>query len=258
MPHGAITFCPIGPMNRSPTATVKSFFSDRPYRVVAAVLVAAFFVGQIMVLLAATSEHGREPLRQLRTEADTIVTVLNRLASAGVAPADFGALAEQVIPGTRLRGGTVYAAGGEVLRTFGETPELRVNGESAGDRNRVVASAAASAATSGRYDFAWRFSDSNGPYFIAVRMDSSGIGAVASNSTLRLMVGILIAALFASVAAMAVICSAVSGPLAIVQSALATGNTALMASMTVDTETELGAITRSARSHMETTIGRAL
>jgi len=236
-------------MNRSPTATVKRIFADRPYGLVAAVLVAAFLVGQLMVVLAAGAEHRREALHLLRAEADTIVTVLNRLASAGVAPGDFSTLAEQVMPGTRLKGGTVYSASGEILRAFGEAPVLRMGGDTAGEPNTVVASAA----IGGRYDIAWRFSDPAGRYFIAVRMDSSGIGTAASDATRRLMTGILIAALFAAVTALALICSAVSGRLAIVHRALASGNASLMASLAKDADTELSAITRSALGHLATT-----
>jgi len=121
-------------------------------------------------LLPRIDQQEARVLERLRVEANTIVRALDHMASARYAPADFAAIAEQIMPGTRLQGGAVYDAKGEEIQVFGERPALRppVATDAAGQ---------ADALSGDRYDIAWRAVDQGEVYYLVARTNASTLAA---------------------------------------------------------------------------------
>lgn len=185
-------------------------------------LTAGLFIGMVAVqALVALDEMGvrkRRALDRVETEASAIVAVLDRLAPANIAPGDFGALMEQIMGGTNLKGGAVYDSAGRVVHAFGEMPAIVPGSRSSRDGERPEMFRRR---TGDRYDLAWRMADKDQTYYVAVRTGLQLVPVHGGSDAYGILLRTLAAAILATLVGAAVVVPLVVAPVLKIREALA-------------------------------------
>lgn len=165
-------------------------------------LTAGLFIGMLAVqMLVALDEmrlHERRALDRVETEASAIVSVLDRLASANIAPSDFGALMEQIMGGTNLKGGAIYDSAGRVVHAFGEMPTI-APGDRGGKQPDIYRQRSGD-----RYDLAWRMADQGQTYYVAIRASLRFVPTRSGTNAYGILTRAFVAALLATLVGAAV------------------------------------------------------
>lgn len=225
----------------------KEVLTSRLFRQLSLVLLLAISAVQILLIAPEIRGRERQVLLQLEHQARAIVVSLNRLASAGVAPADFGALAEQLMPGTSIKGGAIYAASDTPRHVFGEMPALVPTAEAKISEDPVTR-----LTDSGdRYDIVWRFSDLKDPYFIVVRVDSSGVAPALAASLQAMIAQAVMTIVLTFAVTLGVFALMVLGRIASIHAALSDGDASRIVSSALSSSNELGTIGWSIRAYVE-------
>ena len=208
-------------------------------------LMLVLFVVNVAWLLPEYRASEERALKRLHSEAGTIVRALDRLASANVAPRDFATLAEQVAPGTLLKGGAIYDANGAFVHAFGEMPALKPA------RSGVSTGRAQQRLTVGnRHDIVWRLVDQGTPYYVVVRTDSSIVEATRSIVLHQIFAGAAASALLAALAVLALMGRTLLGPIYRLHRAVTRRDATLVDSRLLAERGEIGDIARSVRAYI--------
>ena len=224
---------------------LKPFVRSRLFWELSASLLIVLFVVNAVVLLPEYRASEERALRRLHDEAGTIVRALDRLASANLAPGDFATLAEQVAPGTSMKGGAIYDASGAVVHAFGEMPVLKpmtATPEPGPVRRRLT--------VGNRHDIAWRLTDQGTPYFVVVRTDASFLNATRTSVFYQILAAALATALLAVLAVIALTGRTLLGPLYRIHQAVVRRDATLVDSTLLGQPGEIGDIARAVRTYI--------
>lgn len=220
---------------------------SRLFRQFAAVLLLCLMAVAVVAAWFASGESQERALAAHRGKAKAVVMMMDRFASARLAPNDFVTLAEQVMPGTNIKGGAVYDGKGRLIHDFGEAAAISPGAYpslTAPDGSWVRL-------TDSRYDIVWRFVDKGQPYFIAVRTDVAAVLAGRHAAFAAALVNALIAAFCAAFAFMAIVAVVWIMPFLAVQRAMTQGDASAVDDRHLNREDELGAMARAARHYLD-------
>lgn len=215
-------------------------------------LTAGLFIGMLAVqALVALDEirlHERRALDKVETEATAIVSVLDRLASANIAPSDFGALMEQIMGGTNLKGGAIYDSAGRVVHAFGEMPTIAPGprGDPGGKHPGIYRQRSGD-----RYDLAWRMADQGQTYYVAVRTSLQFVPAHGGADAYVILFRALAAALLATLVGVAVAIPLLLVPVLKIHDALSHNDAGLIDHDVLRRVNELGEAGRSIQRLLE-------
>jgi signal transduction histidine kinase len=155
---------------------LKKLLRSRIVLEVAAALFLGILVAQAIFAVPSYRDREARQVTALTEEARTLVEALTRIASPDTSPFEFGALAEQVLAGSKIRGIAVFHRGGALVHSVGEKPQtqpktvLQQGGAIASghDKNTVVVRRSAA-----RMEITFRRGTATAPYYIVARIDTS-------------------------------------------------------------------------------------
>ena len=155
--------------------TLKKLQRSRIVWKVAAALFLGILVAQAIFAVPSYRDREERQVTVLVGEARALIETLSRLAGPDTAPHEFGALGEQALEGTKIKGIAVFHRGGKLVHSIGEMPITRPlvdprSGrvvESGAARSRVVRRSAT------RSEIVFRRGSDAAPYYIVTRVDTS-------------------------------------------------------------------------------------
>lgn len=220
---------------------------SRLFRQFAAVLLLCLMAVAVATAWFASGESQERALAAHREKAKAVVMMMDRFASARLAPNDFVTLAEQVMPGTDIKGGAVYDGKGRLVGDFGESAAIFPDSYpslSAADGSRVRL-------TDSHYDIVWRFVDKGHPYFVAVRTDAATVLAGRHAAFAGALVNALIAAFCSAFVFLAIVAVVWIMPFLAIERAMSQGDAAMVDDRHLNRRDELGTVARAARKYLK-------
>jgi len=143
---------------------------------VAAALFLGILVAQAIFAVPSYRDREARQVTGLTEEARTIIETLTRLAPPDTAPHEFGALAEQVLAGSKIMGLAIFHRGGKQVLGIGEMPVTRPSSAirpgqarppSAADAPKIVRRSAT------RMEISFPRGTPAAPYYIVARVNTS-------------------------------------------------------------------------------------
>jgi len=185
---------------------LKKLLRSRIVWQVAVVLFLGILVTQAIFAVPSYRDREARQLSVLTGEVRTIIETLSRLAAPDTAPLEFGALGEQILAGTNIKGIAIFHRGGKLLHSIGEKPLTRPSvlkrpGRAAlasGDDAPPVVRRGAT-----RIEIVLRRGTPTAPHYIVARVDTSHmtgdlrayLGWQALTTVLTVLVAVMIAML---------------------------------------------------------------
>lgn len=219
---------------------------SRLCRQFAAALLLCMIALSVVSAWFASGEAQDRALAAHRAKARAIVAMMDRVASARLAPNDFTTLAEQVIPGTDIKGGAVYDSKGQLAQAFGVMPglsPLTYGGLTLSDGARVRL-------TGKNYDIVWRFVDKDRPYYIAVRTDVASLLRERYTTFAAALINALIAAFCTAFAFLAIALSYWGAPFLALERAISAGDGEAIDDALAKRDDEIGRLARAIRERL--------
>jgi len=157
--------------------TLKKLRRSRIVWKVAAALFLGILVAQAIFAVPSYRDREARQVSVLVGEARALIETLTRLAQPDTSPHEFGALGEQVLGATKIKGIAIFHRGGNMVHSVGEKPVTRPSiAAQAGHGARPGDDAARLIRRNAtRMEITFRRGTAVAPYYVVVRMDTSHV-----------------------------------------------------------------------------------
>jgi signal transduction histidine kinase len=155
--------------------TLKKLRRSRIVWKVAGALFLGILVAQAIFAVPSYRDREARQVSVLVGEARALIETLARIARPDTSPHEFGALGEQVLAGTKIKGIAIFHRGGELVHSIGERPVSRPSI----DRQGGATTGSGSEATqlvrrnTKRMEITFRRGTGAAPYYVVARVDTS-------------------------------------------------------------------------------------